>query len=173
MMNNRISVNEPGFEISLFSTHTLDNGNTEITLPRLIDSQFINKIDFTFSGTVDHSTKIPPADMLRSSAVQSFFRYLTIARLPLVYQLPSQNLIDSALKRTETTLVSPISSLTTTPPVFPKVRERLLQNFSQRSNSRSVSVTPSCRYSFHTDAHVLSIHLAYNWKSLSQSSAGI
>jgi hypothetical protein len=94
-MNNRISVNEPGFEISLFSTHTLDNGNTEITLPRLIDSQFITNIDFTFSGTVDHSTNILPADMLRSSAVQSFLRYLTIARLPLLYQFPS---IDSAVK---------------------------------------------------------------------------
>lgn len=129
-MKNRISVNEPGFEISLFSTHTLDNGNTEITLPRLIDSQFITNIDFTFSGTVDHSTKIPPADMLQSSAVQSFLRYLTIARLPLVYDFPPKNLTNSAVKRTETTLVSPTSptsSLTTTPPAFPKVRERLLQ----------------------------------------------
>jgi hypothetical protein len=87
-VNNKILVNEPDFQISVFSTHTLDDDNAEITLPSFIDSQLIGSIQFTFSGTVDHSTPIPPADMLRSSAVQSFLRYLTIARLPLVHQFP-------------------------------------------------------------------------------------
>lgn len=83
--HNSILVNEPDFEISVSSTHTLDDGKTENTIPRLVDSQHICSVHFSFSGTVDHSTSISPSDMLRSYVVQSFRNYLTLARSPFAH----------------------------------------------------------------------------------------
>ena len=79
-----ISVNEPDFEISVSSTHSLDH-NTEITIPSLLDSQHISTVHFSFSGTVDHSTSISSSEMVRSYVVQSFRNYLTLARSPLAH----------------------------------------------------------------------------------------
>jgi hypothetical protein len=83
IMRSTISVNEQDFEISVCSMHTLDDDKAEIT--SLIDSQHISSVHFSFSGTVDHSTSISPRDMLRSSVVQSFHHYLTIARSPFAH----------------------------------------------------------------------------------------
>jgi hypothetical protein len=79
-MPGNISVNEPDFEISLSSTHTLDDD-----IPSLVDSQHISSVHFSFSGTVDHSTSISPSEMLRSCVVQSFRNYLTLARSPFTH----------------------------------------------------------------------------------------
>ena len=79
--HSRIVVNEPDFEISVSSTHTLDDGR----IPCLVDSQHISCVHFSFSGTVDHSTSILPSEMLRSYVVQSFHNYLTVARSPFAY----------------------------------------------------------------------------------------
>lgn len=79
------SVNEQRFHISVLSTHTLHNDNdnkkTELILPCLFDSHLIRTIHFSFSGTVDHTTSVSPKDMLSSCVVQSFHRYLSLARL--------------------------------------------------------------------------------------------
>lgn len=83
IMRSTISVNEHDFQISVCSTHTLDDDKTDMT--RLIDSQHISSVHFSFSGTVDHSTSISPRDMQRSSVVQSFHHYLTIACLPFTH----------------------------------------------------------------------------------------
>lgn len=80
IMRSTISVNEHDFQISVSSIHAFDDDKTETT--SLIDSQHISGVHFSFSGTVDHSTSISPRDMHRSSVVQSFHHYLTIARLP-------------------------------------------------------------------------------------------
>jgi hypothetical protein len=90
-MRSRISVNEHDFEISVFSTHTLDDDKTEIILPGLIDAQHISSVHFSFSGTVDHSTSISPRDMLCSSVVQSFCHFLTMARLPFAHDFIPTN----------------------------------------------------------------------------------
>ncbi|KAI0250780.1 hypothetical protein BJV78DRAFT_536188 [Lactifluus subvellereus] len=161
-MNNKknsvVSVNERDFEISVFSTHTFDDDKTEITLPSAIDSRLISSILFTFSGTVDHSTPILPTDMLRSSAVQSFLLYLTIASYPEHMNFPSST--DFALSKNKDHLG------------IIDISEVILDDHS--SGIPKVSVTPSRYPSFHpsADVHVLSIHLAYNWKSLSQLSSG-
>ncbi|KAH9065382.1 hypothetical protein EDB87DRAFT_1828977 [Lactarius vividus] len=76
-MLNRISVNEPDFQISLLTTHTLLGNSTEITLPFLLDARFIGTVLFSFSGTVDQSTPVPPVQMLHSSAIKTFLHYLT------------------------------------------------------------------------------------------------
>lgn len=78
--NSSILVNEPDFEISVSSTHTLHDDKTEITIPYLVDSQHISSIHFSFSGTVDHSTSISSSEMVRSYVLQSFRNYLTLAR---------------------------------------------------------------------------------------------
>jgi hypothetical protein len=78
--NSRILVNEPDFEISVSSTHTLDDD-----IPCLVDSQHISSVHFSFSGTVDLSTSISPSEMLRSCVVQSFRNYLTLARSPFTH----------------------------------------------------------------------------------------
>ena len=79
--HSSIVVNEPDFEISVSSTHTLDDGS----IPCLVDSQHISCVHFSFSGTVDHSTSILPSEMLRSYVVQSFRNHLTVARSPFAY----------------------------------------------------------------------------------------
>ena len=84
-MHSRISVSEQDFQIAVVSTHTFDGDNTETTLPCILDSQLISGIHFSFSGTVDRSTSISPNDMSRSSAVQTFRRYLTIACSPFAH----------------------------------------------------------------------------------------
>jgi hypothetical protein len=78
--HSSILVNEADFEISVSSTHTLDDDKTEITIPCLVDSQHISSVHFSFSGTVDHSTSISSSEMARSYALQSFRNYLTVAR---------------------------------------------------------------------------------------------
>ncbi|KAI9512470.1 hypothetical protein F5148DRAFT_904796 [Russula earlei] len=78
MHSGTASVNGHEFQISVSTKHTLDDQETEISLPFTIDSHLVRSIDFSFSGTVHHSTSIPPIDMLRSSVVQSFHRYLTL-----------------------------------------------------------------------------------------------
>jgi hypothetical protein len=83
-MHSAISVNEQHFRISVSSAHTFDDGD-EIAVPCLIDTHLISSIHFSFSGTVDHSTQISPKDMLRASIVQSFRRYLTVARPPFAH----------------------------------------------------------------------------------------
>jgi hypothetical protein len=84
--SSSILVNEPDFEISVSSTHTLDDDKTETTIPYLVvDSQHISSVHFSFSGTVDHSTSISPSEMVRSYVVQSFHNYLTVARSPFAH----------------------------------------------------------------------------------------
>src|SRR6266702_1733051 len=77
-MLNRISVNEPDFQISLSTTHTLLGNSTEITLPCLLDSRVIGSVLFSFSGTVDQSIPVPPMQMLHSSAIKTFLHHLTV-----------------------------------------------------------------------------------------------
>jgi len=88
-MHSTISINEPDFQISVLSTHTLHNDNdnkkTELILPCLFDSQLIRSMHFSFSGTIDHTTPVSPKDMLSSCVVQSFHRYLSLARLQFAY----------------------------------------------------------------------------------------
>jgi len=120
--HNSTLVNEPDFEISVSSTHTLDDGKTENTIPRLVDSQHICSVHFSFSGTVDHSTSISPSDMLRSYVVQSFRNYLTLARSPFAHVFLSSLILHH--QRTEcasVSLISPRPFLTTTLrlPAFP------------------------------------------------------
>ncbi|KAI0304391.1 hypothetical protein B0F90DRAFT_1247200 [Multifurca ochricompacta] len=138
-MRYKTSVNGQDFQISLFSTHTLDdNSQKEINLPLVIDSHFISNILFSFSGTLDQSIPIPPTDMLRSSAVQSFIRYLKIKAGHLGILHISEAFLDNYTSG------------------VPKVSVAL-------SRYASVRVSPC--------THMLSIHLAYNWKSFSQLSS--
>jgi hypothetical protein len=76
------TVREAGFQISISSTHTLENDKekTEITRTCSLDSQLLRSVHFSFSGTVDHSTPVSPEDMLSSSIVQFFRHRLSLAR---------------------------------------------------------------------------------------------
>jgi hypothetical protein len=75
------TVAEPGFQISVFSTHTLENDKekTEIIRACNLDSQLIRRVHFSFSGTVDHLAPVSPEDMLSSSIVHFFRHRLSLA----------------------------------------------------------------------------------------------
>ncbi|KAI9443250.1 hypothetical protein H4582DRAFT_1923418 [Lactarius indigo] len=139
-MLNRISVNEPDFQVSLLSTHTLLGNPTQITLPCLLDARFIDTVLFSFSGTVDQSTPVPPVQMLHSSAIKTFLHHLTV--------------------NAEHLCISAIS-------------EVILNDRSLGSPEVSVTLSRSADLPSSSCAHVLSIHLAYNWMSLRQQSAGL
>ena len=71
-------------------------------------------------------------------------------------------------------LISPKSSLIRALWASPKVHQHPLHRLKQRSHFSLVFVTPArCACPGASYAHVLSIHLAYNWKSISQTSSGI
>src|SRR6266436_5426676 len=114
------SVNKPDFEISVSSTHTLDDEKTEAMISWLVHSQHISSVHFSFSGTVDHSTSISPSEMLRSCVVQSFRNYLTVARPPFcTWFLSSLILRLQRIESTSVSLISPRSFSTATLPALP------------------------------------------------------
>ncbi|KAI9465460.1 hypothetical protein BJY52DRAFT_1244134 [Lactarius psammicola] len=146
-MLNKISVNEPDFQISLLTTHTLLGNSTEIT------------ILFSFSGTVDQSVPVPPMQMLHSSAIKTFLHHLTVNAEHLCISAISDVILDDrSLGSPEVSVTLSCSADPRPSPCVHVLSIHLAYNWlSLRQQSSGRYVRPFCKYETHGSQR--SLHL--------------
>ncbi|KAI0269866.1 hypothetical protein BC834DRAFT_967599 [Gloeopeniophorella convolvens] len=154
-MSRLIRAVETDFVLSVVVTHSLDGRQLPETarLASFLDAQLVSNVRFSFSGAVDREP-VTPEEMLRSSAVQHFLHYLSIARLLLRVIL--SRLTARPLQNKDTLGIAGISELSLGHlSVHPNVAATLSHCTRRTASSRS---------------HILWIHFAYIWKPLKQVS---